>query len=71
MRAANEGNIRPLRNNLNLYTTTRNFDRQNKVTEAATISWNEIPNIIKSIKNRDTFKLKYETQLMEKYNTEQ
>ena len=49
-------NGRNMRNNINLRISAASYSAQNKVSENASILWNDIPREIKNIANRENFK---------------
>ena len=58
---------RILRNNLNLEITTFSFRNNSKISEKSSAIWNEIPNNIKIIKNRDLFKSRIRKSIIDTY----
>ena len=60
-------NDRLLRNNLNLKISANFFLKYNKVTERATVLWNDLPNHIKKTSNRKMFKDKIENMYLNNY----
>jgi len=55
MKLANQSG-RNLRNNLNFITDINYYFKKNKITEGASIIWNNLPQELKLIKNREKFK---------------
>ena len=53
--------------NVNFTITAQHYDNQNKITENASIIWNDIPNELKILKCRDNFKLKVKSHLLYNY----
>ena len=58
---------RNLRNNMNMRITTESFLRNNKISENAAVLWNDIPQDLKLIHRRDTFKNKMKDSYLTNY----
>ncbi len=57
----------PTRTRQNIFLTATSFSKIRKVIDAAAITWNELPDSLKDIQRRDTFKNKVKNHFLSMY----
>ena len=65
MQRNNRGRL--LRNNMNFHVAAEYYSYKNKITERATILWNQLPIYLKNTPNRLSFKEKLYSYFSESY----